>query len=395
MVSELMDLARRRVSESSLRMRAPDRFSRKKKAPQVAVWNVNGQCNMTCPHCYASAGKKAARDELTFQEGVVLLDQLKASGVRVVIFSGGEPLLREDLPELIRHADVLGLMPQLSTNGALIDPARAAMLKDAGIRYVGISIDGPREFNDRHRGLEGGYDLALAGIRNAREAGMKTGLRMTLMRENLPFLPQMVEAALEIGADRFYLSHLMYSGRGSGMTGQDLNHQEARETLFHLFEMALRLSDRAAPLKIVTGSNDSDGPLLLLWLEQRLGAAAAASVRKLLSERGGNSAGEKIINIDFRGRVHPDQFWQGANLGNVRETPLERILEHELLAALQDREARLVGRCAACQFLTLCRGSHRERALAIHGDLWAPDPSCVMEDHEIAADKPATMEYAL
>jgi radical SAM protein with 4Fe4S-binding SPASM domain len=222
---------------------------------------------------------------------------------------------------------------------------------------------------------------------------MRTGLRMTLTQRNAAQLAEMVGIATGYEADRFYLSHLLYSGRGRRMAAEDLSRAEAREALFSLFEIAESLLDRSAPTRIVTGSNDSDGPLLLRWIETRYGSAAAGPVEALLIERGGNSAGEKLLNIDHRGRVHPDQFWRGETIGDVRSEGFATILQHPLRKRLADRLDSLTGRCALCSYRRLCRGSHRERAIAYHGELWAPDPACVLEDWEIglASESPGAM----
>jgi radical SAM protein with 4Fe4S-binding SPASM domain len=193
----------------------------------------------------------------------------------------------------------------------------------------------------------------------------------------------MVEMAEGVGAERFYVSHLLYSGRGFQVAGDDLSRSRARAALEELFATAEALLLRGEGPRIVTGSNDSDGVFLLGWIEGRYGIEAAEPVRRLLLERGGNSAGERILNIDSRGRVHPDQFWRSAVLGDVREQPFAEILRHPLREQLRNRLDHLKGRCAGCTERRLCRGSHRERALARHRDAWASDPACVMEDHEI------------
>jgi radical SAM protein with 4Fe4S-binding SPASM domain len=263
---------------------------------------------------------------------------------------------------------------------------------------VGVSIDGQEPFNDRYRGLAGGYERALQGLRNARDAGMKTGLRMTLTRPNLDQLDAMIELARSESIDRFYLSHLVYSGRGYHVSDDDLSRTEIRATLTRLFERAESLLAEGSSLRIVTGSNDSDGVYLLRWIRDRHGEAAAASIRELLVQRGGNSAGERILNIDSRGRVHPDQFWRAAVLGDVREEPFAKILDHPLREQLANRLDHLTGRCGQCSERELCRGSHRERALSVTRDMWAPDPACVMEDAEIgladSVDSSARMEVA-
>jgi radical SAM protein with 4Fe4S-binding SPASM domain len=382
-ITELIEVARGGSSSADLRSRAPRRFTAEGQVAPVVIWNVCMHCNMQCPHCYAAAVPEPSPTDLTREEGLRLLDELAASGVSVVIFSGGEPLLRPDLFDLIIHAKSLGISPQLSSNGVYIDEATAARLKEIGVAYVGISIDGVEEFNDEYRGMQGGFQAAVQGLRNAKAAGMRTGMRMTLSTRNFEQLDSIIEVALEAQVDRFYVSHLVYSGRGFKVVHEDLSREQVRGVLEYLFERAEELADQDSPLKIVTGSNDSDGVLLLRWIEDRYGAIPAKGVRELLLQRGGNSAGERVINIDSRGRVHPDQFWRSAVLGDVRKESIAQIFEHPLREQLKQRLDHLKGRCGACSERLLCRGSHRERALAYYRDQWAPDPACVMEDAEI------------
>ncbi|MFW6086526.1 MAG: radical SAM protein [Myxococcota bacterium] len=384
MVTDLLELATGRTRPAEVTARSPFRFQPSTRTPFVVVWNVCRHCNMTCPHCYAAAGPRPSANDLTTREGLRLLDDLAGAGVRFVIFSGGEPLLRADLFELMAHARARGLVPQLSTNGVLIDAPTAERLAQVGVQYVGISIDGLPDFNDAYRGLEDGFDRAVEGLGHARSAGLRTGLRMTVTRRNAPQLDALIEQARAASVDRFYVSHLVYSGRGRRLAGADLSPEEARCLLEHLFARASELLAAGDPLRLVTGGNDSDGPALLQWVRSRHGSRAADRVREALVRRGGNSAGERVMCIDHRGRVHPDQFWQAANLGNVRRQPFAEILDHPLLAQLRDRSTRLGGRCRGCPHLALCRGSHRERALVATGDVWAPDPACVMTDAEVA-----------
>jgi radical SAM protein with 4Fe4S-binding SPASM domain len=392
-VSDLIEVARGRMSGGDVRSHASRRFGQPGDHAPVIVWNVCMHCNMTCPHCYAAAVGEPSPGDLSRDEALRLLDELAAAGVRVVVFSGGEPLLRPDLFELLAHASAVGISPQLSTNGVLIDSEVAGRLAAIGVKYVGVSIDGLRGFNDAYRGLAGGFDAAVAGLRNARAAGLRTGLRMTLTSRNVDQLEAMLGVAADVAADRFYVSHLMYSGRGYHVADDDLSRAAARSALERLFERAEASLEAGERLRIVTGSNDSDGPFLLQWVAARFGSPAAESVRELLLERGGNSAGERILNIDSSGRVHPDQFWRSAVLGDVRKQPFAEILRHPLRAELRDRLAHLTGRCGVCVHRQLCRGSHRERAVARYRDRWAPDPACVMEDAEIgvlatAGDEP-------
>ena len=149
MVSDLLRTAREPALSAALEQRSPDRYAAPARGVPVVVWNVVGHCNLSCPHCYASASREPSPRDLSPEEGLTLLTALADAGTKVVIFSGGEPLLRSDLFELIARAKSLGMVPQLSTNGVFIDSAVAARLKQAGVAYVGISIDGMRDFNDR------------------------------------------------------------------------------------------------------------------------------------------------------------------------------------------------------------------------------------------------------
>ena len=387
MVSDLLRAARDPATPAALEQRSPDRYAAPERGVPVVVWNVVGHCNLSCPHCYASASKQPSPADLTPEEGLRLLDDLARTGTKVVIFSGGEPLLRKDLFELIAHARGLGLVPQLSSNGVFIDDAVAARLREVGIQYVGISIDGMRDFNDRYRGLVGGFQRASEGIAASKRAGIKTGLRITLSKVNETELEPLLDHATAIGVDRFYVSHLLYSGRAFRMGDDDLAPAESRAALVRLFERADRQLDSGHGPDLVTGGNDSDGPAILLYVAERWGAAAAERVERLLVLRRGNSAGEKILNIDHLGRVHPDQFWQAAVLGEVRKQPFEEILAHPLRQKLVEWTRHLTGRCGSCRWVELCRGSHRERALAQHRDMWAPDPACVMTDAEVTAPR--------
>ena len=382
-VTDYIEVARRPQRAEKMLRNAAGRFDRSRDRAPVIVWNVCRHCNMTCPHCYAAATDKPSRRRLSTDEGLELIDEMAESGVGVLIFSGGEPLMRDDLFALIERAKERRITPLLSTNGVLIDQGVAQRLAELGVGYVGVSIDGLAAFNDTYRGLENAYERAFAGLRHSRKAGIKTGLRITLTKKNLDQLAPLIDEARKVPVDRFYVSHLLYSGRGVTMEGADLTPQQTRQTLLWLFEQADKMLDEPDAPGFVTGGNDSDGPLLLEWLEERYGHDAAAPVRRLLELRGGNSAGEGILNIDHLGRVHPDQFWRQETLGRVREDSFQEILNHPLRDELRDRLSKLHGRCAACKFASICRGSHRERALAHYGDRWAADPACVMSDAEI------------
>lgn len=352
----------------------------------VVVWNVTNSCNMRCPHCYSAAVRDRSQYGLPLADLKHIARRLKERGVRVVIVSGGEPLLRDDIEELVCYLKELHISSHLSTNGILLTPARVRSLKEAGIVYVGVSIDGLPEFNDGYRRLRSAFRLAMAGLENARLAGLRTGMRMTITSANAAHLDALLQIAESKQINRFYLSHLVYGGRARDMIADDVKASECRLHIERFFETALQLLQRGSKLQLVTGGNDADGPALFGFVRNRLGNRAAAIVWQALLRRGGNSAGEKVINVDHLGFVHPDQFWRESQNHNLLELSLDEILGGPLYAKLRKREAWLTGRCARCRFVSVCRGSHRERALAMGGALDGDDPACYLSDEFIESE---------
>jgi len=352
--------------------------------PPVVVWNINNRCNMTCPHCYSAAKVHDHADELSDKDIRKIIDMLWAYGVKIIILSGGEPLLREDLPGIISYITERNIKCHLSSNGVLLSQDQARLLKSSGLVYVGVSLDGLADFNDSYRGMENGFDKALIGTRNAMSAGLSTGIRMTVTKSNSHHIFPLIDEVSREGVPRFYLSHLVYGGRGKAYSKHDLEHHEVREIMESLFNKALKLTQSGAGPSIVTGGNDADNVLFYFFIKRHFNDSDAARALEILRSRGGNSAGEKLINIDHLGNVHPDQFWQSSRCGNLLSKSLEDIMDSGLMVQLRKREEHLKGKCALCRYRSICRGSHRERALAVFDDLWAPDPACYLSHEEIA-----------
>ncbi|MFZ5608858.1 MAG: heme d1 biosynthesis radical SAM protein NirJ [Pseudomonadota bacterium] len=354
----------------------------------VVIWNLTRRCNLRCRHCYAVAGDVDFPGELTHRQAVAVIDDLAAFGVPALILSGGEPLLRRDLFALAAHAKARGLFLALSTNGTHVDEAVAQRVAGAGFDYVGISLDGVGATHDRFRGAAGAFDAALAGVRALKARGVKLGLRFTLTRDNAPQLPDLIALAQREGVGKFYLSHLVYAGRGDKHRGDDSDRRVTREAIAFLVEEAHAAVVEARPFEIVTGNNDADAVYFLRWAQAHFPPANVAQARALLEAWGGNAAGLGVANIDSQGDVHPDSYWSGYRLGTVKERPFSAIWQggDPLLAQLRRRPRPLRGRCGACAYRLVCGGNTRIRALQLTGDPWAEDPACYLDNQEIGLD---------
>jgi len=351
----------------------------------IVVWNCTRACNLRCVHCYSASTGPAGKKELSTDAGLAMLQDLARFGVPVVLFSGGEPLMRQDLFTLIRRAAELGIRPILSTNGTLIDCRVAERLREAGTRYVGVSLDGLRETNDAFRAVEGAFDRALAGIRHSREAGIKVGLRFSMTRRNAAEIGDVFDLVRDEGLPRVCFYHLVYTGRGSLLVREDLDHEATRRAVDLIIDRTAGMHAGGHRAEVLTVDNHTDGPYLYLRMVREKHPRAEEALR-LLRRNGGNASGSRIASIGWDGEVYPDQFWRQKSLGNIAERTFGEIWSDgtdPLLAALRNRRAHLKGRCAQCRFLDLCGGNFRARAEAVTGDPWAPDPACYLTDDEI------------
>ena len=357
----------------------------------VVIWNLIRRCNLACRHCYSISADTDFAGELSTTEVFTVMDDIYACGVRVLILSGGEPLLRPDIFEIAHRAKNMGFYVGLSSNGTLIGRHNIEAIAATRFDYVGVSLDGIAGTHDHFRRKAGAYDASLAGIRLARDASLKVGLRFTLTQDNACDLPALITLLDEEGIDKFYLSHLNYAGRGNVNRARDAFLQTTRSAMDLLFDTCWDHLQRGCEKEFVTGNNDADGVYLLYWVQRRY-PEAAAHLRAKLVQWGGNASGVNVANIDNLGNVHPDTMWWHHTLGNVRERPFSQIwhdLSDPLLAGLKQRPRKVNGRCAECRHFDICGGNTRVRAQQLTGDPWAEDPACYLTDDEIGLEHAA------
>ena len=359
-------------------------FSQDKKP--VVVWNMTRRCNLKCVHCYAQARDEAFKNEMSTDEGKALIDDLAGFGVPVLLFSGGEPLVRKDLAELAGYAVGKGMRAVISTNGTLITPEKARILKEIGLSYVGVSLDGMEAIHDRFRGVKGAFKSAMTGIENCQAAGIKVGLRFTINKFNVSEIPAVFDILESREIPRICFYHLVYAGRGSELVKDDLTHEETRIAVDLIMDRTRDLHDRGIQKEVLTVDNHADGPYVYLRL-QKEDPDRAAEVLELLEMNEGNNSGRGIGCVSWDGEVHADQFWRHHSFGNVRNRPFSEIWTDRsdpLLSKLKDKKQHVKGRCAGCRWLDICGGNFRVRAEALYDDVWAPDPACYLTDAEIA-----------
>jgi radical SAM protein with 4Fe4S-binding SPASM domain len=326
--------------------------------PALISWNLTKKCNLRCPHCYLEAGAEA-EDELTTEECLGLIDEMKALGTEMLILTGGEPLLRRDIYEIARYASDHGLWVVMGTNGVLVTDRVARKMVECGVRGVGISIDSldPAKHN-RFRGGPNAWELSVRALEICRAHGLEVLVQTTVMAMNYEEIPALIAFAREKGAWSFNLYFLVQTGRGQEMN--DLSPQQTEAMLAYLVEV----QDRYRPMLV---RSKCAPHFKRIAYERGLGGL----------ESGGCMAGTRYCRITPEGNVTPCPYMPVV-AGNVRHQSLREIWETApVLLRLRDLD-RLKGRCGRCEFKALCGGC-RCRAYTAFGDYLQEDPACTYQ----------------
>lgn len=351
----------------------------------IVVWNITNSCNLTCEHCYANANEDLLKEELTTKEAKGVIDDLAAFKIPVILFSGGEPMMRDDILDLIGYTRFKKIRAVVSTNGVLIDKKRAEELKKCEISYVGISIDGSKFVHDKFRGIDGAFEKTLNGIRNCVNAGIKVGLRFTIFKGNYREIPFLFELMEREAIERVCFYHLVCSGRGQSMKDNELSIEEKRNVMDLIIDKTKEFYNKNIKKEILTVANHCDAVYLYKRMikEKHLEAELAINLLKLNKSA---SSGIGIASINWDGTVYPDQFWRNKPLGNIKTSSFEDIWlnpHNDFLVKLRNKKEFITGRCRRCNYFDICLGNFRPRAEELTGDLWASDPGCYLLDSEI------------
>jgi AdoMet-dependent heme synthase len=333
-----------------------------KSQPIMVSWNVTRECNLSCRHCYRDAGEKES-NELSYDEGIRLIDEIAALGFKLLILSGGEPLLREDIMKLIEHAVAKGLRTVIGTNGTLITPAMAETLKKSGLSRAGISIDSrDSASHDAFRCREGAYRDALKGIEACREAGLPFQLHTTVREHNASEVEAITDLAIDCGAAAHHIFFLVPTGRASFMKKEQLRAQSHEKLLENILKRQKDISIELKPTCAPT----------FMRIARQMGL-------DLRFTRGCLAAVSYCV-VTPAGEVHPCPYLP-LSAGNVKSKGFMSLWNDALLLN-ELRKNKLEGKCGTCTYQDICGGCRARAFYASGGNMMASDPWCLFRGEE-------------
>ncbi|MBI4187466.1 MAG: radical SAM protein [Chloroflexi bacterium] len=346
---------------------------------QLIAWELTRNCNLFCAHCRGSAGYGIYSDELSTGECFRLIDGILEVGRPILILTGGEPLARPDILQIARYAAGRGLRVVMGTNGTLITAETAASLKEVPVSRLGISLDFPiAELQDNFRGQKGAFEGAIAGIANARRAGIEIQVNSTITKLNVGYLDDLLALALKMGAVAFHPFMLVPTGRGKGLEALELPPQQYEETLNWIYDRQQELGDRMF-------FKPTDVPHYLRVVKQRQKQDHEALVRKteVAGHNPANSitrgclAGVGFCFISHQGKVKGCGYLD-VEAGDVRKQSFKEIWsDSPVFCRLRDL-SNLKGKCGVCEYRRICGGC-RARAYEATGDYLEAEPYCIYE----------------
>jgi len=349
-------------------------------APFLIVWNFTKQCNLRCKHCYENAGPETAPDELTTEEAKHAIDEFADAGVVALSFSGGEPLIRKDFFEIAEYAAEREFYVSVASNGTLITEKVAQKMKEVGVQYAEISLDGFEKIHDEFRGMPGAWKRAVEGIKNCVNVGLDTGIATTATHYNFKEIPKLAEfMEKDLHAKRFMVFNFIPVNRGKEIVKQDLTPREREELLSFLYAKLIDENRKldtfsTAPQYAVTSLKFAFGPVVATHFTNRAATEMLKGRTKSLTEFiGGCGAGRLYCGIEPNGDIEPCVFIP-IKVGNIREQSLVDIWRNSpILKQIRSRDA--FKGCGECEYKYVCGGC-RARAYAYFNDLQGPDPGC-------------------
>lgn len=339
-------------------------------APLLVIWEVTRSCELACRHCRASAEHRRDPRELTTAEGYRLIDDVAAMGTPLIIFSGGDPLQRTDLEDLIRYGKAAGLrVGTIPATTPRLTRERLAAIKAAGVDQIAFSIDGAtRAEHDDFRRVEGSFDLAMQGAAWAHELGIPLQANTVFGAWNAHRFDALAGLVANLGVVFWEIFLLVPTGRGSELQGCSAEQVEDLFAKIHAFsrnaKFIVKITEGQQYRRYVAQHHRPAAP-----------GARPAGKPDFISIKAVH-AGNGFCFVDHVGEVYPSGFLP-IECGNVRDTSIIETYRHHPVFRDLKNPGLLEGRCAACAFKGVCGGGSRARAYAVTGNLFADDPACI------------------
>jgi radical SAM protein len=344
------------------------------QCPMLVIWEVTQACDLACVHCRASAQSERSPGELTTGQGYRLLDEIRSFGEPLMVFTGGDPLKRPDLYDLIRYSVRIGLRTNVTPSATPLLTAEAIQgFKDAGVTRMAISLDGPdAAMHDDFRGVPGTFDRAMFALRYARDIGLDTQFQSTVTRRNMHRLPEMAEIAKEVRTKMWSLFFLIVTGRAAA--AEDLLAFEYEQVFEFMYELS-----KTAPFGVKTTEAMHYRRYVAQRVKAEHGVTQNENAKGVAWRTAGVSDGKGFVFVSHTGEIFPSGFLPVSG-GNVLHDSLTGIYRNsDLFRSLRDTTQR-GGKCGVCEYLKICGGS-RSRAYASTGDFLAEDPRCIYQPH--------------
>ena len=342
------------------------------KSPMLVIWEVTQACDLECVHCRASAQPERHPQELTTEQGYRLLDEIKAFGEPLMVFTGGDPLKRPDLYDLLRYSVKIGLRTNVTPSATPLLTARAIDgFKEAGVMRLALSVDGPdAASHDEFRGIPGTFDRAMFALRHARDIGLDTQFQTTVTRRNMHRLPEIARIVEEVRSKMWSLFFLIVTGRAE--RGDDLEAAEYEKVFEFMYELSKTSS---------FGIKTTEAMHYRRYVAQRVkaehGVTENENAKGVAWRTAGVSDGKGFVFVSHTGEIFPAGFLPVSGGNVLRESLVDVYQNSPLFRTLRDPKSR-EGKCGICEYQKVCGGS-RSRAYAFTGDYLAEDPRCVYQ----------------
>ena len=344
------------------------------QSPMLVIWEVTQACDLACVHCRASAQPERNPKELSTEQGYRLLDEIRAFGSPLMVFTGGDPLKRPDLLDLVRYSVKIGLRTNVTPSATpLLTTGAIDTFKEAGVTRMAISVDGhDAQSHDDFRGIPGTFDRAMLALRHAQKIGLDTQFQTTVTRRNMQHLPAIAKIVEEVGSKMWSLFFLIVTGRA--LENDDLRAEEYEKVFEFMYELS-----KSAPFGIKTTEAMHYRRYVAQRIKAEHGITENENAKGVAWRTAGVSDGKGFVFVSHTGEIFPSGFLPVSG-GNVLCDHLTDVYRNSLLfRTLRDTTQR-GGKCGLCEYQKVCGGS-RSRAYALTGDFLAEDPRCVYPPH--------------